>query len=102
MVLPSLGLIRPVLPAVISPDNTYDARQKAEILGETGFSVRRKLLMQESHLCVGKAAEIKMRLLELYIMGTMLLVENRTGCAYNGYEIFQVLLEIIPMIYGVW
>lgn len=30
---------RPLLPAIISPDNTYDARQRAEILWESHFSV---------------------------------------------------------------
>lgn len=58
-----------MLTTMISSDNTYGARQRAEILGETGFSVGRRLLMEESHLCVSRAADLKMKLLELHIMG---------------------------------
>lgn len=58
-----------MLTTMISSDNTYGARQRAEILGETGFSVGRRLLMQESHLCMSRAADLKMKLLEMHIMG---------------------------------
>lgn len=66
--MPSIPVLL-VLPAIISLDNTYSERQRAEILGEAHLSMERKLLMQESHLCVSKAADLKMKLLVSHSVG---------------------------------
>ena len=64
--------VRSVLPAIISPENTFSERQRAEISWEAHLSMGRRLLKQESHLCMSRAADLKIKLLAFYT------VENNT------------------------